>query len=137
VQFTDAYTFNFYYLGTRTTGNDGGTFLVAGPNGASLRDGGYNRQYRTQLFDPSDVENVKKIQAEYKVEPLSAFLDTAAPQAPPDIDFIKPLTKQAQKTSLDFFNIVNFVLQFCPTDPTETELMPRFAKIGVGAQEGC
>jgi hypothetical protein len=32
VQFTDAYTFNFDYLGTRTTGNDGGSFLVAGPN---------------------------------------------------------------------------------------------------------
>jgi hypothetical protein len=28
---------------------------------------------------------------------------------------------------------LNFVLQFCPTDPSETELMARFAKIGVGA----
>src|SRR5580692_1240708 len=32
VQLTDAYTFNFAYLGTRTTGNDGGSYLVAGPN---------------------------------------------------------------------------------------------------------
>src|ERR1700729_1000794 len=32
VQFTDAYTFNFDYLGTRTTGNDGGSYAVAGPN---------------------------------------------------------------------------------------------------------
>jgi hypothetical protein len=144
VQFTDAYTFNFDYLGTRTTGNDGGTFLVAGPNWKGETPKGVKKVlrseteliiviYRTQLFDPSDIENVKKIQAGYKVQPLSAFLNTAAPQAPPDIDFIKPLTKQAQKTSLDFFNIVNFVLQFCPTDPTETELMARFAKIGVGA----
>ena len=31
-QMMDLYTFNFDYLGTRTTGNNGGTFLVAGPN---------------------------------------------------------------------------------------------------------
>jgi hypothetical protein len=34
---------------------------------------------------------------------------------------------------LEFFNILNFALQFCPTVPSETELMARFAKIGVGA----
>ena len=28
---------------------------------------------------------------------------------------------------------MNFVLQFCPTVPSETELMARFAKIGIGA----
>lgn len=67
--------------------------------------------YRTQLFDPSDIDNVKRIQAGYKVQPLSAFLNTAAPEAAPAIDFIKPLTKEEQKTSLDFFNIVNFVLR--------------------------
>ena len=31
VQFTDLYTFNFDYLGSRTSGNDGGSFLIAGP----------------------------------------------------------------------------------------------------------
>ena len=34
---------------------------------------------------------------------------------------------------MEFFNVLNFVLQFCPTDPSETDLMARFAKIGVGA----
>jgi len=32
VQLIDEYTFNFDYIGSRTTGNDGGSFLVAGPN---------------------------------------------------------------------------------------------------------
>src|SRR6202035_2691299 len=32
VQLTDAYTFNFAYLGTRATGNDGGSFAIAGTN---------------------------------------------------------------------------------------------------------
>src|SRR5580698_4710701 len=144
VQFTDAYTFNFAYLGTRTTGNDGGTFLVAGPSWKGETPKGVEKVirseteliivvYRTQLFNSDDIDNVKKIQAGYKVQTLSAFLNTGAPNPAPVIDFIKPLTVETQKTSLEFFNILNFVLQFCPTDPSETELMARFAKIGVGA----
>jgi len=144
VQLTDAYTFNFDYLGTRTTGNQGGSYAIAGPNWKGETPKGIKKVlrseteliivvYRTQLFNPGDIENVKKIQAGYKVEPLSAFLGTVAPKAAPAIDFIKPLTPETQKTSLEFFNILNFVLQFCPTDPSETELMARFAMIGVGA----
>jgi hypothetical protein len=144
VQLTDAYTFNFDYLGTRTTGNQGGSYAIAGPNWKGETPKGIKKVlrsetelimvvYRTQLFNPGDIDNVKKIQAGYKVEPLSAFLGTAAPKAAPAIDFIKPLTPETQKTSLDFFNILNFVLQFCPTDPSETDLMARFAMIGVGA----
>ena len=36
---------------------------------------------------------------------------------------------------MEFFNILNFVLRYCPTDPSEVELMKRFAKIGVGADQ--
>jgi hypothetical protein len=89
--------------------------------------------YRTQLFNPDDIDNVKKIQAGYKAEPLSAFLGQTAPAAAPAVDFIKTLTPKEEKTSPEFFNILNFILQYCPTDPSEIELMARFAKIGVGA----
>ena len=66
--------------------------------------------YRTQLFGPDDLDNVKKIQAGYKAEPLSAFLGQPAPTAAPAIDFIKPLTPDEEKTSLEFFNILPAVL---------------------------
>ena len=85
------------------------------------------------MFDPGDIDNVKKVQAGYKVQPLSAFLGTAPPKAAPVIDFIKPITHDEEKTSLQVFSILNFILQFCPTDPSERELMARFAKIGIGA----
>jgi hypothetical protein len=144
VQLIDAYTFNFAYLGTRATGNDGGSFAVAGPHWQGTTPTGVKKVirsetaliivvYRTQLFNPTDLPSVEKIQAGYKVQPLSAFLGTPAPKAAPAIDFIKPLTPETQKTSLEFFNIVNFVLQFCPTVPSEQALRARFAKIGVGA----
>jgi hypothetical protein len=144
VQLIDAYTFNFAYIGSRTTGNDGGSFLIAGPNWKGEKPKGVTKVirsetefvlagYRTQLFNPGDLDNVKKVQAGYKVEPVSAFLGQPAPAPAPAVDFIKPLTPEAQKTSPQLFNILNFVLQFCPTDPSETELMANFAKIGVGA----
>ena len=125
IQLIDAYTFNFAYIGSRATGNDGGSFVIAGPGWKGETPKGVKEvirsetelgiaAYRTQLFDPADLDNVKKIQAGYKAEPLSAFLGQQAPTAAPAIDFIKPLTPDQEKTSLEFFNVLNFILQFCP-----------------------
>jgi hypothetical protein len=144
IQLIDAYTFNFDYAGSRTTGNDGGSFLVAGPGWKGETPAGVKKvfrsetdliiaAYRTQLFNPDDLDNVKKVQAGYKAEPLSAFLGQPAPAPAPAIDFIMPLSAADERKSPEFFNILNFILQFCPTDPSEIELMARFAKIGIGA----
>jgi hypothetical protein len=117
--------------------------LVAGPNWKGATPPGVTKVvrsetefvflgYRTQLFGPDDVENVKKIQASYKAEPLSSFLGQPAPAEAPAIRWMKPLSVADQKTSVEFFNVLSFVLQFCPTVPSEQGLMARFAKIGVG-----
>ncbi len=142
VQMVDLYTFNFDYLGTRTTGNGGGNFLVAGPNWKGEAPKGVTKvvraetelasaYYRTQLLGPGDMENAKKVQAGYKAQPLSAFLGQPSPKAAPAIAFIKLLPATEQRTSLEFFNILRFVLEFCPVHPTEKELRDRFAKIGI------
>jgi hypothetical protein len=146
VQLIDLYTHNFAYLGSRETGNGGGSFLIAGPGWQGETPKGITKiiraetelllaVYRTQLFRPDDLDNVKKVQAGYKVQTLSAFLGTTAPTVAPAIEFATPLTPDTQKTSPEFFNILNFVLRFCPTHSSEKELMARFAKIGVGADQ--
>jgi hypothetical protein len=43
-----------------------------------------------------------------------------------------PLAADEEHDSTDFFKELNFVLQFCPTVPSERDLMARFAKIGIG-----
>jgi hypothetical protein len=144
VQLIDLYTFNFGYLGSRTTGNDGGSFLVAGPGWKGAQLPGIKKVFRcetefalagfrTQLFNPGDLDNVKKVQAGYKAQPLSQFLGMPAPPAAPAIDFVKPLTRDQQRTSSGFFNILNFVLEFCPANRSEKKLMARFAKLNIGA----
>jgi hypothetical protein len=144
LQFIDMYTFNFAYVGSRATGNSAGSYLLAGPKWKGEKPKGIKSVirsetefafvlYRTQLFNPDDIENVKKIQAGYTVQPLSEFLGKPAPPTPPAVNFMKPLTVEEERTSLQFFNELNFILQFCPTNPVEKALMARFAKIGVGA----
>ena len=144
LQLIDLYTHNFDYLGTRTTGNDGGSYMIAGPSWKGETPKGITKvihcetgvasaQFRTQLFNPDDLENVKKIQAQYLAQPLSAFLGEPPPPPAATINFPKPLSAADQKRSLAFFDSLNFGLQFAPTHPSEVRLMERFARINVGA----
>ena len=59
------------------------------------------------------------------------FPRTAAPPAEPAVEFVEPLTAEQQHTSLRFFDILNFVLRFCPAHASETALMERLARIDV------
>lgn len=143
LQFIDQYTFDFAYVGSRATGNGAGSYLLAGPKWRGEKPAGIKQVirsetdfafvlYRTQLLDPGDIDKVKAVQAGYKVQPLSQFLGRPAPAPAPTVDFIKPLTPEQERSSLETFNVLNFVLQFAPTHPSERALMARFSKIGVG-----
>ncbi|ORB68489.1 DUF1254 domain-containing protein [Mycolicibacterium tusciae] len=143
LQFVDLYTYNMAYLGSRTTGNGGGKYLLAGPNWQGEKPAGIDEVirsdtdlamvlYRTQLLGPSDIDQVKKIQAGYQATPLSVYLNQPAPPPAPPIDFVPPLTRDQQKTSPQFFEILSFALRFAPTLPSEKDLRARFATIGVG-----
>jgi hypothetical protein len=144
LQFIDLYTHNFAYVGSRATGNHAGSYLLAGPDWKGEKPAGVQGVIRcesqlafllvrTQLFGEKDIEAVKEIQAGYKIQPLSVFLGKPPPPAPAPISFIKPLSPEAQKSDPAFFDVLNFMLGFAPTHPSEVALMERFAKIGVGS----
>jgi hypothetical protein len=144
IQLIDLYTHNFAYIGTRTTGNEAGRFLIAGPRWKGETPKGIKKVlrsetdlvlagYRTQLFNPADLDNVKKIQAGYKAEPLSKFLGKPAPAPAPAVNWVRPLSPQDQRTSPEFFNVMSFLLQFTAPHPSEKALRARFAKIGIEA----
>jgi hypothetical protein len=140
VQLEDGNTFNFGYIGTRSTGNDAGDFLVAGPDWKGETPPGIKKVfrsttqfpiagYRTQLFNPADMPNVIKVQAGYKFQPLSAYLKQPAPPPAPPINFPK-IDKETVKTG--FFDYLDFALQFAPAGPEEQEIRAKLARIGVG-----
>jgi hypothetical protein len=143
LQFIDGFTSNIAYVGSRTTGNGGGTYLLAGPNWQGDTPEGVAQVirsdtdlamvlYRTQLFGPSDLGSVEKIQAGYQVQPLSMYLDQPPPTPAPAIDFLPPLTAEQQKTSPQFFEILNFAMRFAPGRPGEQDTLARFATLGIG-----
>lgn len=141
-QMIDLYTYNFAYLGTRSFGNDGGAFMIAGPgwNGEMPKGVKAVMQsetefayllFRTQLFNPADLNNVKRIQAGYHAQTLSQYLKQPAPAAAPGVNW--PAPSPDMLTTPALFPYLNFMLQFCPANPAETELMARFAKLNIGA----
>jgi len=141
-QLMDLYSFNFAYIGSRTTGNQGGTYMIAGPDWKGEKPQGVDKVInaetemvsvvgRTQMFNPDDLENVKKIQANYNVQTLSAFQKKPAPKAAAEVNWIKPIAPAVERESPEFFNQFAFLLQFAPAHPSEVALRKRFTEIGI------
>src|SRR3954468_5174921 len=77
-----------------------GDYMVAGPEWKGVTPPGIKKvfrsstqfsavAYRTQLFNLEDMPNVVKIQAGYKAQPLSKYLNQPAPSAAPAVNFPK------------------------------------------------
>ncbi len=141
VMLCDGNTFNFGYIGSRTTGTEPGDYMVVGPDWKGDTPAGIKKvfhsstqfaavAYRTQLFNPADMPNVVKIQSGYKVQPLSTFLKQPAPPAAPAIDFPKA---NAELVKQNFFSYLDFALQFAPAGPEEAAIRTKPASIGVGS----
>jgi len=144
IMLTSQYTFNFGYIGSRATGNSAGCYGVAGPGWKGEVPPGLSKMfisetqfalatYRTQLFNPADLDNVKAIQTRYQAKPLSAFLGTPAPAAAAAIDWPKIDKSMEQK---DPFGYLAFLLQFAPaigSAAVEASLREQFARIGIEA----
>ena len=141
VQLTDWNTFNYGYIGCRTTGNDAGDYLIAGPDWNGETPVGIKKVFhstteftlaifRTQLLGPDDMPNVTKVQAGYHAVPLSTFLHRPAPPAAPALNF-PVATPEMVKTN--FFQYLDFALQFAPAGPEEQAIRTQLARIGIGA----
>src|SRR5439155_14584 len=121
------------------TGSEAGEYMVVGPDWKGVIPPGIKKVfrsstqfsvagYRTQLFNPDDLDNVKKVQAGYKAKMLSAYLNQPPPSPAPAIDFPK-IDKELVKTN--FFEYLDFALQFAPAQENEKEILAQLASIGV------
>jgi hypothetical protein len=140
VMLCDGNTYNFGYIGSRATASEPGDYLVVGPDWKGETPAGIKKvfssttpfalaAYRTQLFNPGDMPNVVKVQAGYKVQPLSAFLKQPAPPAAPTINFLPATTAGIKE---NFFEYLDAALQFIPPAPQATDIRAKLASIGVG-----
>lgn len=143
IQLVDLFTHNYAYVSTIAKGNVPGKYLLTGPDWEGKVPEGIKEVipsetqflfsvFRTQLFNPDDLKNVKAIQDAYRLEPLSAYLGNKAPAAPSAIDF--PKWKEGEQFTAAAFNYIDFMLTLVKTPQEEQALMKRFAKIGLGTQ---
>jgi hypothetical protein len=110
VQLTDANTFNYGYIGSRTTGTGAGDYMVVGPDWKGEK--------------PSHIKQVF-----YSTTPLSAYLKQPAPPAAPAISYRKA---NAEIAKTEFWQLLDFALQYIPPSPEEVAIRARMASIGVG-----
>jgi hypothetical protein len=140
VMLCDGNSYNFGYIGSRATASEPGNYLVVGPDWKGEMPAGIKKvfssttpfalaAYRTQLFNSGDMPNVVKVQAGYKVQPLSTFLKQPSPPAAPTINF-PPATTAGIKEH--FFEYLDAALQFVPSVPDSKEVRAKLASIGVG-----
>ncbi len=141
-QLIDWYTHNLAYVGTLSTGNDAGTYLIAGPRWDGTAPEGVDDVLqsetdlvfvvvRTQLFGPDDLAPVEEIQAEYEVEALSAFLGTEPPPAPPTPDF--PAWEEGAQFDERFYGFLDVAMDLLGAPaPGREELWERLARLDLG-----
>jgi hypothetical protein len=141
-QWVDLYTHNFAYTGTRATGRAVGRYLFAGPNWHGEVPAGVDGVFRaeteivmtltrTGVDGAADISAMKAVQAGYDLTPLSAFMGLPSPAPASAVEW--PVWDKAAAQGLGFITYLNALLRFMPTVPSETAMMARFARIGIGA----
>lgn len=141
-QWDDLWGFVLDNPGSVEDGNDGLSVLLASPTWKGELPEGVKRVIqgdteflgtltRTQLLEPKDLPNVQKIQKEYKLQPLSAYLGKPAAETAPAIQW-KPW-KEGVETTDEFWAYVNFLLPLTTPNPQDKSVLDDMAKIGLGA----
>lgn len=144
-QLIDLYTHNFAYIGTLTTGNGTGKYLIASQSWNGERPEGVDDiirceteiffvVVRTQLMNEDDLDNVKRIQSEYELQPLSAFLGKDIPNAASSDTF--PDWNEGDQFTSASFKYLDVMLGLLEPVAQEKEMIERFARIGIGTNTG-
>ncbi len=140
-QLIDLYTHNFAYVGTLTSGNEAGSFLLAGPGWSGQKPEGISEVIRsetdfifsvtrTQLFGADDLPKVKQIQDNYALQPLSTFLGVEKQVSAQMPDW--PAWVEGSQFDERFFSYFTFMLSLLET-PGEGEkpLWDDLARLGI------
>ncbi len=141
-QMIDAYTCNFDYVGTRTTGTEAGDYIISGPEWSGEVPAGVTVFHsptpfvwllaRTLTYGEEDLETVAAIQSSYGVQPLSSFTGGSSP-TPVDVEFPPPpfdVESEELEDNLDFYVLLGYAMQVNPPLRRDQFLTRSFRHIG-------
>lgn len=140
IQLIDMLTHNFAYIGTLTTGNESGKFMVAHQDWDGTVPEGIKEvirsetEYffmivRTQLFNPSDLERIQEMQSEYDVQTFSEFNGNPSKEIT-KLDI--PAWNEGDQFSAALFTYLDPWLSILKPSPADEAAYKRFSKIGLG-----
>ena len=144
-QLIDLYTHNFAYIGTLTTGNMAGNYLIASEGWKGEKPKGINEiiycetdlffvAVRTQLMDDNDLENVQAIQDAYTVQSLNSFLGNKSIVTDRNENVME--WHDGDELTTAMLTYLNYMLNLITPDETELELRNRMARLGLGTEDG-
>ena len=142
-EFIDPYTNDFHYVGTRTTGDGAGNYVIVGPKfhgrlPASVHRivSRYERVWivgRTLVYGPSGLAAAHKIQAGYRLDPLRAFERVGLKyRAPRPKRIITTHTAAQLPTGLAFFDALGTALAQNPAPAHDRAILKELATVGIG-----
>ncbi|MEV0533685.1 DUF1254 domain-containing protein [Kitasatospora sp. NPDC050463] len=130
------------FIGSRTTGQEAGDYLVAGPGWQGTVPDGTAGVIRTATeligilgrtylggTSPEAIEELKGIQRQYRLRPLHEYAGTAPP--PPAPNPVWPVWREEVLGTVEFFSFLDFLLEFFPVLPAEADLRGRLTDLGI------
>jgi len=142
-EFLDPYTNVFRYVGTRTTGDGAGTFVITGPTfrgplplGLRRIRSPYRRAWlvgRTLVSGPRDLPAVHKIQDGYRLLPLEEYIKHGLSWRPPrPRRIVTTHTTFTLPTGIDFFDQLGTALAQNPPPVQDAAIPPELRTVGLG-----
>jgi hypothetical protein len=142
-EFMDPYTNVFHYVGTRTTGDGAGTYLIVGPSfhgrtpaGMRLIRSPYALAWivgRTLVNGASDLAAVHKVQDGYRLIPLAGYLKRGLGwRAPRPHRIVKTPLKLTEPTGLKFFDQLGTALAENPPPARDRAILAQLRRVGIG-----
>ncbi len=145
MQLMDAWTNVFSSIGTRTTGNSGGAFLITGPSWNGTVPKGMTQvkaptnmvwiMGRTQVNSKEDGEKVvTPLIEQYKLVPLSKYGKEYTPpkgEVDTSLKMQSPVKSLEEMSAKDFFNMLNMLMVDNSPAAADAPAMAEFKKVGV------
>ena len=143
-QLIDLFSHNFAYIGTLSTGNGAGKYLIAKSDWTGEKPEGVNEVIRcesdlfltivrTQLMDENDLNKVETIQDEYQIQLLSAYLGEESTETANKKDW--PVWNEGDQFTEVAFQYTDIVLSLTQEIESEKLVRKQFAKLGIGTAE--
>ncbi|MBF9071712.1 DUF1254 domain-containing protein [Streptacidiphilus fuscans] len=133
------------FVGSGSTGGEGGHHLITGPGWQGRVPDGVTGVLRADTTLVGLTGRTQPVGGEdgaeavytafrrgFRIRPLSDYLGRGTPEPAPEPAW--PIWREEAMDTVEFFAVLDFLLGFCPVLPLEAVLRERLAALGVGTE---